>query len=252
VFKAGSKIIPIVLLSVIGLAKSGYSQDLNYKDVFGNDWQNAMTFVKNNRSWIKPQLDKYSISYPLAIAVVFPELVRYSALRDKMETTLVKALYINIGEQYADFSIGAFQMKPSFAEIIREEASTVMGRKSKNLFKDKSEYDDIRLFRASIVNDMEDPKAQMNYLVAFFKICESRFKIKQKDENDRLRFLATVYNYGIDREPEQIENMTDKKFFNTKLFQTENYSYADVSLFWYKEYLAESLKVKEAPGEKGK
>ena len=30
--------------------------------------------------------------------------------------------------------------------------------------------------------------------------------------------------------------MIDKKFFNTKLFKTENYSYADVSLFWYKQY----------------
>jgi hypothetical protein len=252
VLKAGSKIISIVLLSVIGLTKPVYSQDLNYENVFNSDWQNAITFVENNKSWIKPQLDKYGISYPLAIAVVFPELVRYSALRDKMETTLVKALYINIGEQYADFSIGVFQMKPSFAESIREEISGAMGPKSKNLFKDKSEYEDIRLFRSSIVSDMEDPKTQLNYLIAFFKICESKFKLKGKDDYNRLKFLSTVYNYGIDREMEQIENMTDKKFFNTKLLQTENYSYSDVSLFWYREYMAQSLNVKNVPGKGNK
>ena len=52
----------------------------------------------------------------------------------------------------------------------------------------------------------------------------------------RLKFLATAYNYGIDKNSAEIEKMTDKKFFNTKLFKTENYSYADVSLFWYKQY----------------
>jgi transposase len=36
-------------------------------------------------SWIKPALAEYGIPYHEAIAVVFPELVRYSALRDKME-----------------------------------------------------------------------------------------------------------------------------------------------------------------------
>lgn len=56
------------------------------------------------------------------------------------------------------------------------------------------------------------------------------------NDADKLKFLATAYNYGIDKNAAQIGIMTDKKFFNTKLFKTENYSYADVSLFWYKEF----------------
>ena len=52
----------------------------------------------------------------------------------------------------------------------------------------------------------------------------------------KLKFLATAYNYGIDKSSAEIESMTDKKFFNTKLFKTENYSYTDVSLFWYRQY----------------
>ena len=42
---------------------------------------------------MQPVLEKNHISYPIAIAVIFPELVRYSALRDKMEITLLKTLY---------------------------------------------------------------------------------------------------------------------------------------------------------------
>jgi hypothetical protein len=213
------------------------SQSIDYKTLFGNDWKKAETFEMENRSWMKPVLSKNHISYPLAIAVIFPELVRFSALREKMEVTLLKALYINLGDEYANFSIGQFQMKPSFAEMIRELAPSVLDRKSGIFFKSSSEFDNISNFRKSIVIDLEDPKTQFSYLIGFFKICEKKFKTNRKDEITRLKFLATAYNYGIDKSASQIETMIDKKFFNTKLFKTVNYSYADVSLFWYKQYM---------------
>ena len=93
------------------------------------------------------------------------------------------------------------------------------------------------VFRKAIIKDLEDPKTQIKYLIAFIKTCEKSFKTNRKDEQPRIKFLATAYNCGIDKTAEEIESMTDKKFFNTKLFKTENYSYADVSLFWYKQYM---------------
>lgn len=233
------KVLLIILL-VTGLSDSTLSQSLNYQDIFGDDWQKALSFEKENRSWMEPLLSENNISYPLAIAVIFPELVRYSALRDKMEITLLKALYINLGDYYANFSIGQFQMKPSFAEMIRQQAPVVIERKSGIMFKRQSQYNNISDFRKSIVTDLEDPGSQFNYLVAFLKICEKKFKINRKDEVSKLKFLATAYNYGINKSADQIESMIDKKFFNTKLFKTENYSYADVSLFWYNQFITDN------------
>ena len=92
---------------------------------------------------MKRLCDKYDVSYPMAIAVVFPEIVRYSAIRDKIEITLLKALYINLGEDYADFSIGQFQMKPSFAEALHKKAPMLKGRLRK-LFQEKSKSDNIK------------------------------------------------------------------------------------------------------------
>ena len=215
------------------------SQPLNYREVFGEDWKNAISFEKENRIWMKPALERYHISYPVAIAVIFPELVRYSALRDKMEITLLKALYINLGSDYANFSIGRFQMKPSFAETILEEVPVEIVGKSGLKLKVKSDFGDIINFRRSVVNDLENTRSQFNYLIAFLKVCEKKFSFGQNDEIMRLRFLATAYNYGIDRSSSDIENMIDKRFFNTKLFKTDNYSYADVALFWYKENIKE-------------
>ena len=115
---------------------------------------------KESRIRMEPLLAKYHVSYPVAISIIFPEIVRYSALRDKVEISLLKTLYVNLGEDYADFSIGQFQMKPSFAEAIRRKADSVLGRKSGIHFKKKSDFDDIKDFRRSILNDLEDPKVR--------------------------------------------------------------------------------------------
>ncbi|HZK61903.1 MAG TPA: hypothetical protein VFC41_07480, partial [Anaerovoracaceae bacterium] len=76
--------VPLLILFT-WLVKSGWSQTINYQDIFGDDWKKAMIFERENRSWMEPILSKNHISYSLAIAIIFPELVRYSALRDKME-----------------------------------------------------------------------------------------------------------------------------------------------------------------------
>lgn len=233
--KSKNRFCLFLLLSLL-FSRPALSQHLDYREVFGDDWEKAQTFEQENRNWMEPILTKNHISYPLAIAVIFPELVRYSALRDKMEITLLKALYINLGEEYANFSIGQFQMKPSFAEVIREKVTSVLSRRSGAIYKESTEYDDIKNFRKSIIADLEDPRTQFNYLVAFFKICDKSYSLNRMDEITRLKFLATAYNFGIDKTPSQIESMVNKKFFNTKLFKTENYSYADVSVFWYTQY----------------
>lgn len=227
--KAGRYLPVLFLLTGTFLKISAQSPD--YSNIFKNDWQKALKYLDDNNSWIKPALEKYKIPYHEAIAVVFPEIVRFSALRDKMETNILKTLYCNLGNEYANFSIGVFQIKPSFAEKIREEASRADGRK---LFVKRRSFASDYLFRKSIVEDLEDPKTEINYLIAFFKICKRHFPISWQNEEDKIRFLATAYNTGFWKPEPEIKAMMDKKFFNTKMFKTENYSYADISLFWFK------------------
>lgn len=216
-----------------------FSQPVNYSELFGDDWKKAEAFERENRDWMDSLLTRNHISYPVAVAIIFPELVRYSALKDKMEIGLLKTLYVNLGEEYADFSIGVFQMKPSFAETIRDESTAYLGRQAGIIFKASSDYDNIKDFRKSIIKDLEDPESQVIYLITFIKICEKKFNLNRLDEMKLIKFLATAYNFGIDKTALEIVHMTDKKFFNTVLLKTENYSYADVSLFWYKHYISE-------------
>ena len=183
---------------------------------------------------MKNVCEKNNIPFSFAIALVFPELVRYSALRDKIEISLLKTLYANLGEEYADFSIGPFQMKPTFAEQVQEKVSLIKDRRIRNLFRNRSSFRDARLYRMSIIEDLEVPARQADYLVAFIKICEFSYPDNWKDETEKLRFFATVYNCGLDKSREFIEMMSDKKFFSTKLVKSETYSYSDISVYWYK------------------
>jgi len=226
--------VGLIFLSSV---KTVWPQQPDYREIFGSDWDKALSFVEQNKNWIQSELKQYKVSYPEAIAIIFPELVRYSALRDKIEITLLKTLYINLGDEYANFSIGPFQMKPSFGQMIRQRARGVMGHKADQLFKQKDDYDDITSFRTSIVSDLEDPKTQLSYLIAFIKICEDSFNLKLKADDEKVLFLATAYNYGFWKRADQIENMVDKKYFNTTILKTTNYSYSDVSLYWYQHFL---------------
>lgn len=213
-----------------------YSQSTDYAKVFGSDWEQALKYEKENRLWMEKVLKDNKIPYDYALAVVFPELVRYSALRDKMEITLLKALYINLGEQYANFSIGRFQIKPSFAEYIRAGSTILPKRKLQFRFAQPDDFSNITEYRKSIVTDLESDQKEINYIIAFYKICERKFDLAAMDENTKIKFLATAYNYGPDKSQAEIEKMIDKKFFNTKIIKTENYSYAEVALFWFSNY----------------
>lgn len=235
IYKKTRKLLFVSFLLAV-LLRQADAQTLDYREIFGDDWQKALVFLETNNDWLKPVLEKYNIPYSTAIAIVFPELVRYSALRDKMEITLLKTLYRNLGDDYADFSVGVFQIKPSFAEKIREEAYALMGNKARALFKKPSSFKEKRLYRASIIEDLEEPEKEFKYIIAFFKICEDRFSTGFHDDEAKIRFLATAYNTGFWKSEKEIKDISDRKFFNTKLFKTENYPYADVSLFWYRYF----------------
>ncbi|HEX2977171.1 MAG TPA: hypothetical protein VHO68_14645 [Bacteroidales bacterium] len=224
-------LLSLILLCYSIFAVSG--QQINYPAVFGKDWEKANEYLRENRPWMETMLRKNHIPYKIGAAIVFPELVRYSALRDKMEITLLKALYVNLGEDYANFSVGRFQIKPSFARSVMEKATGLPLRKTGLSFSDKPAFDDPE-YRKSILSELEDPVMEFGYVVAFIKICEKKYTLPQEKES-RLKFLSTAYNCGIEKDERQIQDFSEKRFFSVSLFSTANtYSYSDIALFWYK------------------
>ena len=227
-------IIILLLLFCQNVQVSGQEKD--YQEIFGQDWINAEKFLSENNSWIKPLLDKYDVSYAEAVAVIFPELVRYSSVMDRIEITLLKTLYVNLGKEYANFSIGSFQMKPSFAEAIGQVAGRKLGHRYSSLVRDSVDFNNIHIYRKAIVSDLEDTRKQLDYLIVFLKICSRNFNLKSMTPEERIRFLATAYNYGFNKKQSEIVLMEDRKYFGTGIIKKTLYQYSDVSLFWYNRH----------------
>lgn len=233
----------VITVTIANLIPAGFSQETDYKKIFGTDWDKAEKFVAENAGWMKVACDKSNIDYAFLVAVVFPELVRYSALRDKIEISLLKTLYVNLGDEYADFSIGPLQMKPSFAESVLERVKYTGDRKIRNQLRNVVSDDDPKEFRKAIIGDLGDVRREFIYLIAFIKICEYTYPEKWNDDFQKLRFFATAYNCGPGKSADFIKNMLDKKFFSTKLITEEAYSYSDISLYWYKDYKQNSGRI---------
>ncbi len=114
----------IPLWGITGLFSdtSAWSQEIDYPQLWKDSWQKAEAILQDNRPFMKREASRMDIPLDEAVAVIFPELVRYSAIRDALEISLLKTLYVYKGDDYADFSVGIFQLKPSCAVQIRQKA----------------------------------------------------------------------------------------------------------------------------------
>jgi len=184
------------------------------KIYFGNKYIEALSFVeKNKQRWIDGFGSKDAAKM---IAIVFPEMLRYNENLEEIETQLLKSLYVRFGNRYADFSIGYFQMKPSFAEKIEESK----GKKLQHTPQERSE-------RIKRIRSIE---GQIEYLKDFVAITYQRFpEIAQKTENEQVIFLASAYNLGFWLSKQAIERWIGQKAFPSGKNAAIRFAYTDIS-----------------------
>ena len=124
-------------------------------------------------------------------------------------------------------------MKPSFAEAINENAPLLKGRLGK-FFPDREKFKPEWKYRSAVVKYLENTQSQFFYLIAFMKICGMNFDMSAMNDEEKVKFLSTAYNFSFQKSLTEVKSMTDRKFFTTKLVTAEYYSYSDISLAWYR------------------
>ena len=211
------------------------ASDYLYPEIFGNNWKRAELFVRENEVWMSNLLDDNKVDYHLAMSMVFPELVRYSAICDRMEITLLKSLYVHYGTDYANFSIGVFQIKPSCAEEILREIPDLHDKKLAVRFKTINSSISENEKRAIIVKELEDSKSQLLYVVAIVKLLNKMYRNYKWNSNlDKLKFYAAAYNCGFSNSELFIRKQMVARSFHTGLIRSDNhYCYADIAAFYY-------------------
>jgi len=225
--------INIVLLLI--LASSCSDKGKEFKAVFGQKYIDAEKYLENNK-WIKDTIASYGVNPDLAISVIFPELIRYSAIKDLVETHSLEVLYTQYGSKYADFSIGRFQMKPSFAVHLENDWNLL----SLNLhFKGKTEsfnLSDNPQSRMQRIMRLKDEKWQAKYLAMFFTLVYAKYKMGLNSPEQELSFIASAYNTGYWYDSATIERMRKQNYFYTGLIKgNEVYNYSEISEYYYKK-----------------
>lgn len=166
-----------------------------------------------------------------AMCIVAPEVSQYSKFYDAAEVYALAALYVNAGR--SDFSVGPFQMKPSFAEDIerRIKADDSLYKKYEALIIDNNG----REGRGTRVSRLSSLKWQIVYLSAFYEIALHKVSAMTfKDADDRFCYLATLYNGGMGLSKQQVEARMRMKQFPRR--GSVKFNYASIAA----EYLAKA------------
>jgi hypothetical protein len=211
----------------------------NYRKLFDRHYQKAET----SAAAIRPLLQKYARlcgeDERQMEAVIFPELMRYNQLFDVVETGSLMGLYSRLGTDYADFSIGRFQMKPSFALSIEEFAKQHSNEAwVKALGFDEIATDDTYEHRSARIDRLNDAEWQVKYLVAVFKAIKQKHMeaLKELSAEKKLAFIATAYNCGWDKDSATVKLFGNKCFYSiTRWGSKTRYNFADIAVHRYRE-----------------
>lgn len=210
-------------------------KDSSLRNIAG--YTKAAGWIARNR-WVRDSLARYGVPFGEAMAVVFPELTRYAALEDEMEVTGLMVLYVRLGPRYADFSVGRFQMKPSFLVHLERDARRYLAaRVVDSLCPWLGAGDDSREARSRRVNSLADDRKEVSYLALFYKVCMRRFPdLAHRSGEARIRFLATAYNAGYYRPAAGIyEEMKRKSFPVFGIQGPSRVSYASLAVYWWRQ-----------------
>jgi hypothetical protein len=216
-----------------------YSQEnQTYPVIFQGKYEEAIQFLEKER-WISDSLSYYSIDAGLALSVVFPEIIRYSSIRDWAEVKSLEVLYSQYGKEYSDFSVGYFQMKPSFIERLEKDRQRLFSAKPRSHFPvplfDTSDHHHERYLR---VRRIQDPGWQVRYLALFILTMDEIYaKSHWNSKEEKLIFYATAYNTGYWKSEEAIIRAGKRNNFHTSMIKPKVCcNYAEIALDFYRRH----------------
>lgn len=175
-----------------------------YAAYFDSNCYDVFTKIKTTLPIIINEAERNQVDPKLALAVAAPEMFRYSAFKDFFETSALETLYVNYGSTAADFSIGHFQMKPSFVEKLEESYEELVQYKSTLPIN----------IRRERIQRLSSKKWQAKYVVYFCKWMEEKYTTESFSSiEEKVTFYATAYNLGLNTSKTTIYKWQNKKVF---------------------------------------
>lgn len=199
-------------------------------------WKAADRYADTHRSTWGGVFASLDVEARLCEALVFPELVRYKRVVDAVQQAALGARYVQGGETACNYSIGIFQMKPSFAREVEEAWMATEGPGRYGLYFDLRDGPELRRRR---MDRLMDPEWQCVYLALFVRLLLDREPaLAASDPETRLLHLATAYNLSFTATWEARLSALRRKTFHTHLLpspRTRYHNYASLALRRYRE-----------------
>ena len=203
---------------------------IDYRKVFGSNWVEAERYVSEHHDEWKQEFDLFGVDSRMAEAVVFPELIRYSMWKDEIERTAVNGLYVSKGREGANFSIGRFQMKPSFAEEVEQAWNRSSLSKEYGFSFNLADNNEARRSRVRRISTMQ---GQCRYLAIFIRLLQQHHpQLSQLSLKDQVCLLSTAYNRSFTASWNSLRKMQHERHFHTDIIKTRStrlYCYADIA-----------------------
>jgi hypothetical protein len=223
------KIKFLIFISVLALSsfKSRKNEHL--------DFNYALDYFRKIDQEVSEIAAKYKLKNGEILPVVFPECARFSTISNGVEKSMLHFFYVENGKDGADFSIGYFQMKPSFIENLEIIISSDPEFEAfKKMFSYKTK--EPKEIRKERLNRLMSENWQIEYLCVFVKHMKSRYH-KEKLTCGELAYIASAYNYDFQASSEEIIKWKDVKAFpNGIQNQVQNYVYAELASDFKSKY----------------
>lgn len=205
-----------------------------YEEALSPDYTEGLDFLREHRQMFDRYLGDDPKQKALMVSVVFPEIVRYSFVRDLLETRTLEVAYTLKGSDLVDFSIGRFQMKPSFVESM--EASVKQSSRLSGKYADILDYPKAEeaLVRRTRINRLKSLDWQLRYLRVFCDLVAAAHPfLKDQSFDYRVKFFATAYNHSFHANKEELERWMHKKTYPYGVgVKGEQYAYSRVALYF--------------------
>ncbi|MEQ8240186.1 MAG: hypothetical protein RIA69_13290 [Cyclobacteriaceae bacterium] len=193
--------------------------------------------IESATTYIKSSFGQLSAPELFALSIGAPEISRYEEIQDLLETEILEVAYVDHGLMAFDFSIGHFQMKPSFVERLEKEIKSNC-ELQEYLWLTEFGHCDLQQIRRTRLKRISAPDFILGYLLAFEQYCRLTFRLDDLSYSSQLKFIATAYNLGFDQSKEEILSYQPKRYFPYgPKFEGEQHAFADLSLAIYQHLI---------------
>lgn len=209
---------------------------VNVSRFFGSDHAVALKQMNGHADQIDAIAKEYGVEADLVKSIVFPEYIRNSVFSGMLEEESLAITYVELRSDVLDFSIGQFQIKPSFAVKMEQVVKDNKFLKLKYAGLCIEQKDELARRRTRF-DRLKDMKWQTRYVCCFIDYCLAKYDLKELSTIEQLKFLSTAYNVGIKENAGQIEaNYESRTFPYGKKFMIDQLAYWEVSVDYYLKY----------------